>query len=311
MDKKRIGILAFSGLLLVINLFIFSNIFNNTFNGSIMLFAVLSSILTAISLSLVHLFIDDYSSDIVLTILSGFAIILFFPFSLVQIINFFVVVFGILLMRRIIKSRKKEFIHFSYYLITKRGISIFFLFLILFLSINTYVEISNSVKNNPDKFYSNIAEVIVKSSEPILKNQVEGFSQDMTVDEFLVGMNIYGVLKKPEPKVNNDPAYSEESMQIAREQFSQSLGLSVTGKEQIGFLLKSVVQENTKNIFKNKETIIPLLYTFIIFFSLRLLAFIISWIATLLGSLFFALLVKFNVVNLRDESVIVQTAELK
>src|SRR3989338_2390368 len=230
-------ILAF--LFLAVGLFLLSLTFKGYYNLAYWLFVLFYLVAAANVLAWAALFYFG-KVGIGLTFAAASALtLLFFPYSWLQVVGALIVFLATLGMVRSIARNKKESLHFSFYHSVKRGMTIFFVALIALVSLNVYQATAENLRENPERFYQSMAEITVRSAQPFLAKNIDNFSPDMTLDDFLVRENYFdpqGFKRNEEGQVR-----SGRELCILRQQVLVFLGVEASGDDQLMAILRRIV----------------------------------------------------------------------
>lgn len=299
---KQLGLLVTAGLLLIFSLYFLSVPFSN---GEGFLYWLGVAVLLLVTLNAMvfsSLFSFSKASWWLASVIASLSILLFFPWHWLQILTVLVVIAGVVQLSRNVQNSEKKFIDFSYYRTAKPGMRILLISLIFLASINVYITTSNTLQENPDRFYQNISRLLVRSAEPFLTQNIEGFTPQTSVDEFLQQEDYF----YPEEQSSNNGQNLEE----LREEVLSVFGVQASGDEQVVNVLRRVVEVRVKDLFEPIQQYIPVVYALLLFLSLRFVVPIIVWIAAGLGSLLFRLLVKIGLITMNTKQVEVEVPEL-
>ena len=307
---KALGLLTLAGLLLVVTVLAIALPFHESRNVIYWLWVMALAIFTTNALSLTILFPYGRKTFLAVAAIASLAVLFFFPWHYLQILGAFAFWGSVMFMDSTIRDAEKESLHFRYYQNVKKGISRFLVGVIFLASLNVFITYYQTLKQNPDKFYENTAVIVVKSAQPILQSKVQGFSPDMTLDEFLVRTEIFGQVEFTNGDGRGSFALDDASLAKTREEFLSLFGLEASGDEQFTEVLERLVLVRVREVFRPFESVLPFIYALILFLSLRFIIPVVVWVSGRLGALVFAVLVKFGWAKMSQKTVTIEIPEL-
>ncbi len=264
-------------------------------------------IITANILALASLFDYYKRSFLVILLASGLSILVFFPWHWLQILSVLFVFTATLAGVKSMAKTREERLHFSYYHTVKQGLRYFFVAFVFLASLNVYLNTFEALQEDPERFYQNISHTVVRSMQPVLESNVQSFSPEITLDQFLIREQYFDT---KDIRRDEKGDLSARDLTEVREQVLSVFGVEASGDEQLTHVLDRIVLLRVRDIFEPLKDYIPAIYAILLFLSLRFLVPIMVWLSAGLGALLFKLFVRIGFINIVQKQVVVETPQL-
>jgi hypothetical protein len=203
-----------------------------------------------------------------------------------------------------IRSEEKSRQDFSIYRITSGSVGLMIYAFLLLLGLNIYNHTSEEFKSNPNRFYNQLGQSVVRSSQ-FLSGEHIGIDFNQSLDEYLQTQ-----VEEASPDFEQLPESQKQQMLAqARDSFFERFDINISPDRPLVEILAQVAVERIQTTAQNFQPLFPLIFTLIILALLRTFAFVFRWLAVALTWLVYRLLllVKF----FRTSKVLVEVEKLE
>lgn len=248
-----------------------------------------------------------------LTAALSFALLGFFPMDVYALLGVALVFFGFWRAFHRAQFELHNNIKFAPSHIVRNVGAVILLAFMLTLSFQVYAHVASDITNDDEGFYGRMANAVTKGILPMIEKRVPGFSQEISLDQFIVN----GFNQSLESGIELSPEQRQLELSASRSELAKSLGIALSGQEPLSKVVQLVVEAQIKDLIGNFErrglplnSLLPAIYALAIFSLLRILSYFVDLAAQAVSVFLFRLLKITRFIRINTTQILAEQVEI-